>query len=83
MNPYLAIAGMVAAALFGIENDLTLEPEYPGNAYGDTEGLRMPGTLRDALSAWESSPVAVAAFGDEVVAHYAQQRTRGAGRVRR
>jgi glutamine synthetase len=71
VNPYLAIAGMVAAALYGIEHDLTLEPEYPGNAYGDTEGLRMPATLREALSAWESSPIAVAAFGEEVVAHYA------------
>lgn len=71
VNPYLAIAGMVAAALHGIEHDLTLEPEYPGNAYGDTDGLRMPATLREALNAWESSPIAVAAFGDEVVAHYA------------
>jgi glutamine synthetase len=71
VNPYLGIAGMVAAAVYGIEHELALEPEYPGNAYADTEGPRMPATLREALGAWESSPVAVAAFGDEVVAHYA------------
>jgi glutamine synthetase len=71
VNPYLAIAGMVAAALHGIENDLRLEPEFPGNAYGDTEGQRMPATLREALGTWEASAVATAAFGDEVVAHYA------------
>jgi glutamine synthetase len=71
VNPYLAIAGMVAAALHGIENELRLEPEFPGNAYGDTEGQRMPVTLREALGTWEASTVAAAAFGDEVVAHYA------------
>jgi glutamine synthetase len=71
VNPYLAIAGMVAAAVYGIENELPLEPEYVGNAYADVDGPRMPATLREALGAWESSAFAAAAFGDEVVAHYA------------
>ncbi len=31
----------------------------------------MPGTLREAPALWEGSTVARAAFGDEVVAHYA------------
>ncbi len=35
VNPYLAVAAMVAAALHGIENELTLEPECTGNAYDD------------------------------------------------
>ncbi|HEU0239176.1 MAG TPA: glutamine synthetase family protein [Micromonosporaceae bacterium] len=70
VNPYLAIAGMVAAAVYGIERQLTLEPEYPGNAYDDTEGPRMPATLREALAAWESSTIAGDAFGADVVAHY-------------
>ena len=30
-NPYLAVAGMVAAGLDGIANGLELEPEFPGN----------------------------------------------------
>jgi glutamine synthetase len=71
VNPYLAIAGLVAGAVYGIEHELTLEPEFRGNAYGDAAAPRVPGTLRDALSLWEGSPVARAAFGDEVVAHYA------------
>jgi glutamine synthetase len=62
---------MVAAAVYGIENELPLEPEYVGNAYADVDGPRMPATLREALGAWESSAFAAAAFGDEVVAHYA------------
>jgi glutamine synthetase len=31
----------------------------------------VPGQLRDAVELWELSPVAAAAFGPEVVAHYA------------
>ncbi|HEY7175771.1 MAG TPA: glutamine synthetase family protein [Micromonosporaceae bacterium] len=71
VNPYLAIAGMVAAAVHGIERELTLEPEFAGNAYDDTEGERMPATLREALGDWETSALAREAFGDDVVAHYA------------
>jgi glutamine synthetase len=70
VNPYLAIAGMVAGALHGIENELELEPEFAGNAYGDQGAPRVPATLREALALWEVSPIARAAFGEEVVAHY-------------
>ena len=31
----------------------------------------MPATLRDALAAWEKSGLARAAFGNDVVEHYA------------
>jgi glutamine synthetase len=71
VNPYLAIAGLVAGAIHGIENGLELEDEFVGNAYDDRTAPRVPSTLRDALGLWEVSPVAHAAFGDEVVAHYA------------
>jgi glutamine synthetase len=71
VNPYLAIAAMVAAAVDGIERELPLEDAYAGNAYGDESAPRVPGTLRDALELWESSEVARTAFGDDVVAHYA------------
>jgi glutamine synthetase len=71
VNPYLAIAALIAGALHGIENNLELEPELRGNAYEDESAPRVPSTLRDALCLWEVSPVAAAAFGEEVVAHYA------------
>jgi glutamine synthetase len=71
VNPYLAVAGLVAGALHGIENGLTLEDEYVGNAYVDSEAPHVPAHLRDALTLWEGSEAARAAFGDEVVAHYA------------
>jgi glutamine synthetase len=71
VNPYLALAAMVAGAVHGIERELPLEEEFAGNAYGDASAPRVPGTLRDALALWEGSAVAREAFGDEVVAHYA------------
>jgi glutamine synthetase len=70
VNPYLAVAAMIAAGLHGIDNELPLEPAFAGNAYADTS-VRVPHTLRDALDLWQHSDVASAAFGPEVVGHYA------------
>jgi glutamine synthetase len=70
VNPYLAVAAIAAAALHGIDHELALEPAFPGNAY-DSDSPRVPATLREALALWESSDLARVAFGEEVVAHYA------------
>jgi glutamine synthetase len=70
VNPYLAIAAMIAGGLDGIERELPLEPAFEGSAYADP-GPRVPTTLREALEAWEKSELARAAFGDDVVEHYA------------
>jgi glutamine synthetase len=70
VNPYLAVAAMIAAGLHGIDNELPLEPPITGNAYADT-AARVPHTLRDALELWEKSGLAREAFGAEVVEHYA------------
>jgi glutamine synthetase len=69
VNPYLAVAAMVAAGLYGIENELPLEPAFTGNAY-HSDRPRVPGTLQEAAAAFGESKVARAAFGDDVVAHY-------------
>jgi glutamine synthetase len=71
VNPYLALAAMVAGTVHGIEQELELEDCYVGNAYQDATAARVPATLREALALWESADVARAAFGDEVVEHYA------------
>jgi glutamine synthetase len=71
VNPYLAIAALIAGALHGIENELELEDEFEGNAYEDATAPRVPATLRDAAELWQLSPTAAAAFGEDVVAHYA------------
>ncbi|CAN5123394.1 gamma-glutamylethanolamide synthetase GlnA4 [soil metagenome] len=69
VNPYLALAAMLAGGLHGIEQELELEPELVGNAYV-SDKAHVPKTLRDAREAFVSSELARAAFGEEVVAHY-------------
>ena len=70
VNPYLAVAALVAGGLYGIENELELEPPFGGNAYvSDSE--HVPSTMQEALELWQSSDVAKLAFGQEVVDHYA------------
>ncbi|WFE38972.1 glutamine synthetase family protein [Micromonospora sp. WMMD998] len=75
VNPYLAIAALIAGAVHGIEHELELPAECTGNAYDDPAAERVPATLRDALDLWQASEVAPEAFGDEVVAHYANNAT--------
>ncbi|MCX2182464.1 glutamine synthetase family protein [Streptomyces sp. SKN60] len=69
VNPYLAVAGLVAAGLYGIEQGLELPPACTGNAYA-ADYAHVPTTLREAAELWENSEIAKAAFGAEVVAHY-------------
>jgi glutamine synthetase len=69
VNPYLALAAMIAAGLHGIENELTLEPAFEGNAY-ESDMPRVPHTMYDARGLFGSSAVAKEAFGEEVVDHY-------------
>ncbi|HEX4789390.1 MAG TPA: glutamine synthetase family protein [Actinospica sp.] len=69
VNPYLAVAGMIAAGLDGIDRELPLEPEFHGNAYG-ADLPRVPRTLRDAAEAFAGGGLAREAFGEDAVAHY-------------
>jgi glutamine synthetase len=70
VNPYLAIAAMIAAGLHGIDAGLELEPEYEGNAYIAEDRDHVPATLQDARELFAGSAVAREAFGQEVVDHY-------------
>jgi glutamine synthetase len=70
VNPYLAVAAMIAAGLHGVDRELPLEEAFEGNAYA-AEGSRVPSTLRDALDLWLKSELAREAFGNDVVEHYA------------
>ena len=69
VNPYLAVAALIAAGLHGIENELELEPELKGNAY-DSDKPTVPLTLREAADLFGRSDIARAAFGADVVDHY-------------
>ncbi|MEJ2479508.1 MAG: glutamine synthetase family protein [Acidihalobacter sp.] len=69
VNPYLALAAMIAAGLHGIDNGLPLEDAFAGNAYM-SDKPKVPGTLREARELFLASDTARAAFGDGVVEHY-------------
>jgi glutamine synthetase len=70
LNPYLAIAALLAAGIDGIENKRQLEPAFVGDAYGGTDVREIPATLRDAAAALDGSAMLRAAFGDDVIDHY-------------
>jgi len=70
-NPYLAFAAALASGLDGIEQKLEPPPCFEGDLYAARELPRVPGSLRDALAGFEKSSFARAAFGPEVVEHYA------------
>lgn len=70
LNPYLAMAALLAAGLDGVAQKLPLEPEMVGDMYL-TDGIReIPKTLRDAAAQMHASPMLRAAFGDAVIDHY-------------
>ena len=70
LNPYIALAGLVAAGLEGVDRGLPLEPAFEGNAYASIDRPKLPSTLQEARDLFAGSQVARSAFGDEVVDHY-------------
>lgn len=70
VNPYLAVAALVAGGLYGIERGLELPEPCAGNAYAATGVERLPATLAEAAALFDESVLAREAFGDDVVAHY-------------
>ena len=72
MNPYLAMAAMLAAGLKGIEEKLPLPEVYTGDAYSNDAKRHIPHTLRDARDALLKSDMLKDAFGEETITHYAR-----------
>jgi glutamine synthetase len=69
VNPYLALAALVAGGLHGVELGLELPPACSSNAY--TAGYEhLPRSLAEAAQRFGDSKLARAAFGDDVVEHY-------------
>jgi glutamine synthetase len=69
VNPYLAVAAVIAAGLHGIDHELPLEEEFIGNAYASGRDT-VPRTLRDAADLLAGSERARDAFGTDVIEHY-------------
>ena len=70
VNPYLALAAMIAGGLYGIDHDLQLGPALTRRVrFGELERSQI--RCARARQAFRSSQIARAASGDEVVDHYA------------
>jgi glutamine synthetase len=72
VNPYLAIAAIIAGGLHGVANELPLPDPLAGNAY-EAGVDHLPTTLREAAALFRESSIARAAFGDDMVEHYLNQ----------
>ncbi|RDI96695.1 type I glutamate--ammonia ligase [Meiothermus sp. QL-1] len=80
-NPYLALAVILAAGLYGLENRLTPPPPIERDVYDlsvrDRRKYRvseMPGTLREALEALQKNRVVREALGDRVYKDFLQAK---------
>lgn len=69
VNPYLALAAMLASGLRGIDQQLDPGPPVDGNAYV-RDLPHVPATLREARDQFAASTVAKEMFGADVVEHY-------------
>ncbi len=69
VNPYLALAAMIAAGLEGIDSESPLEAPMEGNAY-TADKTHVPRNLYAARELFAASDLARKAFGQEVVDHY-------------
>jgi glutamine synthetase len=73
MNPYVAMAAMLGAGLWGIEKALELPPETQGDP-GSEGPLALPRSLRSATAELAKSRAAKALFGSDFVDHYVRTR---------
>src|SRR5690606_13881251 len=71
LNPYLAFASLIAAGLAGIDEKLDLPKPFEGDVYKAQKLPEIPKTLRDATQIFSKSKMMRAAFGEDVVEHYA------------
>jgi glutamine synthetase len=71
VNPYLVYAAALASGIAGIEQRLEPPPELRGDAYSAVDLRPLPATLEHATTTFRSSELTSAAFGADVVAHYA------------
>jgi glutamine synthetase len=74
-NAYLAMAGCLAAGLYGIRNKLALTiPPTTGSGYADTKNGVLPKNLWEATQAMKTSPLAKELFGETFTQHFAATR---------
>ena len=81
-NPYLVLAGCLAAGADGLENESTLPPMVTGDPHIDASLTRLPTQLSEALPAFEQSPFVREVYGELFVEVYATMLRHELGAVR-
>jgi glutamine synthetase len=69
-NPYLALAGLLAAGLDGVAGRTEPPACFDGDVYAARDLPHVPRSLAEATDLFAASPFAKAAFGQPVVDHY-------------
>jgi glutamine synthetase len=70
-NPYLALAGLLASGLDGMARRTEPPGCFEGDVYAARDLPHVPRSLAEATDLFAASPFAEAAFGRQVVDHYA------------
>ncbi len=70
VNPYLAVAGLIASMRDGVARGTDPGPPREGDAYHQDVPVRFPTTLAGAADAFAASPFAAATLGADVVEQY-------------
>ena len=75
-NPYLAVAAIFAAGLYGIEHQIEPSAAFRGNAYAEIPPpeLTLPRSLWEAAQCLRASEMARQWLGDDFVDHFAATR---------
>ncbi|HEY4966034.1 MAG TPA: glutamine synthetase family protein [Puia sp.] len=75
VNPYLAMAGALAAGLYGIKHKMKLsQPPSVGNGYLDESHGRLPSTLEEATTRMRASTIPREILGEQFVDHFTRTR---------
>lgn len=76
-NPYLALAGLIAAGLSGVEQNLTPTDPIEGNAYEvqSNKAESLPSSLYEACARLEKSTIMKDFLGDAFVNHFLATRS--------
>lgn len=74
-NPYLAMAGCLAAGMYGIKHNLSLDqPKVVGNGYEEFGNGVLPKNLAEATAAMKASDISRELFGEGFVDHFVRTR---------
>jgi glutamine synthetase len=74
VNPYLAIAAMLAGGLYGVQKELTPPKAADGDASSDARFASLPASLREAVEVFEGSDLIRQLLSEPFAEHFSLSR---------